>query len=161
MPWYCAFSLCHGIELYRPCLQYENMTDFKFDNPAFDSDNLDVGDEETMLIDPTEDVGIGADDSTGTTGTRVAQSLQQELLQTTIDDCYNDLAEQGLTPTLGQYTTKFEFFGDGRLRLKAYTQHRSRKLKDGEASFIHNHRWPAWWENSDRRGAGVPRLGST
>ena len=77
------------------------MADFEFDNPAFDSDNLDVGDEETMLIDPTDDVGIGADDGTGTTGTRVAQSLQQELLQKTIDDYYNDLAKQGLTLTLG------------------------------------------------------------
>ena len=96
------------------------MADFEFDNPAFDSDNLDVGDEETTLIDPTDDVDIGADVGTGTTGTPVAQSLWQELLQTTIDDYYNALAEQGLIPALGRDTTKFELVGDGRSRMKAY-----------------------------------------
>ena len=44
------------------------MADFEFDNRTFDSDNLDVGDEETMLIDPTDDVDIGADVGIGTTG---------------------------------------------------------------------------------------------
>ena len=52
------------------------MADFEFDSRAFDSDDVDVDDDETMLIDSTDDVGIGADVGTGTTGTRVAQSLQ-------------------------------------------------------------------------------------
>ena len=47
------------------------------------------------------------------------RSLQQELLQTAVDDYYNAAAEAGLTPSLGRDPGKFELV-DGRIRLKAY-----------------------------------------
>ena len=89
------------------------MADFEFDNRTFDSDGVDVDDEETMLIDPTDDVDIGADVGIGTTEARVPQSLQQELLQTTIDDYYNALAEQGLTPPWVETQQNLSFLATG------------------------------------------------
>lgn len=46
-------------------------------------------------------------------------SLQQELLKTAVDDYYNQIQKQGLTPALGRDPGKFVLV-DGRLRLKAY-----------------------------------------
>ena len=95
------------------------MADFEFDNPAFDRDDDvdDDVDDETPLIEPNSDIGVGTEGSTA--GGRV-QSLQQELLQTTVDNYYEALANnQELTPPLGRDVTKFELV-DGRLRLKAY-----------------------------------------
>ena len=50
----------------------------------------------------------------------IAGPLQQELIQTAVDDYYNSLAQRtGQTPALGCDYSKFELI-DGRLRLKAY-----------------------------------------
>ena len=47
--------------------------------------------------------------------------LQQKVLQIAVDDCYNNLAEQGLTPPLGRDVKRFELTNSGRqLRLKIY-----------------------------------------
>ena len=51
--------------------------------------------------------------------TQTSLSLQQELLQTTVDDYYNQLQRESLTPALGRDHGRFELV-DGRLRLKAY-----------------------------------------
>lgn len=90
-----------------------------------------------MDLDPEESGGgfidddpadIYDDDSFGTTGTLTPSvrphdagglSLQQELLQTAVNDYYNAQAEKGLTPALGRDYTKFELVA-GKLRLKAY-----------------------------------------
>lgn len=72
------------------------MADFEFDNPTFDPDDYD--DDEEVDPNPVANVdevdpnpvtgdGIGA-------GTRVP-SLQQELLQTAVDNYYDTLANQG------------------------------------------------------------------
>lgn len=96
------------------------MADFDIDNPVFDHDNVEqIDDDEAPLIDPTGDlpsVGQGQD-TQGATANNV--SLQQELLQTAVDDYYNALVERGLTPALGRDTTKFKL-DRGQLRLKAY-----------------------------------------
>ena len=92
------------------------MADFDFDNPAFDPDvDADDFDEvvDQLPVDPNDDVtGIGEGSGAGT---RV-QSLQQELLQTAVDNYYNALE---FTPSLGRDVSKFELV-DGRVRLKAY-----------------------------------------
>ena len=51
-------------------------------------------------------------------GTRV-HYLQHEVLKTAVNNYYNTLAKQGLSPELGRNMTNFELV-DGRLRLKAY-----------------------------------------
>ena len=51
--------------------------------------------------------------------TQTSLSLQQELLQTTVDDYYNRLQRESLTAALGRDPGRFELV-DGRLRLKAY-----------------------------------------
>ena len=101
------------------------MADFDFDNPAFDIDDVDevnddyednIGDDDmlsTALV-PRQEVSAGS-------GTAVIPSLRQELLQAAVDDYYNALAEEGLTPALGRDTTKFELV-EGQLRLKAYPE---------------------------------------
>ena len=88
-----------------------HMADIDFDDPAFDVDD-DVDndvDVQDALLDPVVSVAGS---------TAGVQSLQHELLQTAVDDYYNALAEQGITP-IGRDPTKFELVG-GRLRLKAY-----------------------------------------
>jgi len=101
------------------------MADFDFDNPAFDIDDVDevnddyddsIGNDDilsTALV-PRQEVSAGS-------GTAVIPSLRQELLQAAVDDYYNALAEEGLTPALGRDTTKFELV-EGQLRLKAYPE---------------------------------------
>ena len=94
------------------------MDDIDFDNPAFDrADNVDDFEDEEVdpfIMAPSDDAGIGEGSGAGT---RV-QPLQQEVLQTAVDNYYDTLAKQGLTPSLGRDIAKFELV-DGRLRLKA------------------------------------------
>ena len=99
---------------------FNTMADFDIDNPAFEPDDWeeDIGDDDvlsTSLQDPYDDVvkQLSSD------RTAVQTSLQLELLQTAVDDYYNKLQQQGLTPALGRDPGKFELV-DGRLRLKAY-----------------------------------------
>ena len=99
------------------------MADFDIDNPVFEPDDWEenIGDDDvlsTLLHDddgasPSERVTIDG------TSTSVTLSLQQELLQTAVDDYYNAAAEAGLTPSLGRDPGKFELV-DGQIRLKAY-----------------------------------------
>ena len=95
-----------------------------FDNPVFEPDDWeeDIGDDDvltTSLHDPDFD-GMSSERVTiDGTSTSVTSSLQQELLQTAVDDYYNAAAEAGLTPSLGKDPGKFELV-DGQIRLKAY-----------------------------------------
>ena len=97
-----------------------------FDNPTFEPDGWeeDIGDEDvdvsstTSLLDPVAE-GNGMPSEGATTHSSATSSLQQELLQTAVDDYYNAAAEAGLTPSLGRDPGKFELV-DGRIRLKAY-----------------------------------------
>ena len=95
------------------------MADFDFDNPTFAPEAWedDIGDDDalsTSLHDPDVD-GMASDGATVQTS-----SLQQELLQSAVDDYYNQLLQQDLTPALGRDPGKFELLADGPLRLKAY-----------------------------------------
>ena len=102
------------------------MAAFDIDNPAFQPDDWeeDIGDDDvlsTSLHDddgasPSERVTIDRDEVATTSATL---SLQQELLQTAVDNYYNAAAEAGLTPSLGRDPGKFELV-DGQIRLKAY-----------------------------------------
>lgn len=102
-----------------------------FENPAFEPDF----DEEFEVDDTWESEepsgAFGEDIPVGTSKDNPAspqqyplatgtQSLQQELLQTAVDDYYNALAEEGFTPALGRDTKKFQLTGDGQLRLRAF-----------------------------------------
>ena len=97
-----------------------------FDNPTFEPDGWeeDIGDEDvdvsstTSLLDPVAE-GNGMPSEGATTQSSATSSLQQELLQTAVDDYYNAAAEAGLTPSLGRDPGKFELV-DGRIWLKAY-----------------------------------------
>ena len=90
------------------------MADFDVDNPAFEPDDWeeDIGDHDVLSTSLHDDMS-----SEG--ATIQTSSLQQELLQTAVDDYYNQLQQQGLTPSRGRDSGKFELV-DGRLRLKAY-----------------------------------------
>ena len=89
------------------------MADFDIDNPVFEPDDWEenIGDDDvlsTLLHDddgasPSERVTIDG------TSTSVTLSLQQELLQTAVDDYYNAAAEAGLTPSLGRDPGKFSW----------------------------------------------------
>ena len=99
------------------------MADFDINNPAFEPDDWeeDIGDDNglsTSLLDPAAE-GNGMPSEGATIQTPATPSLQQELLQTAVDDYYNAAAKAGLTPSLGRDPGKFELV-DGRLRLKAY-----------------------------------------
>ena len=97
-----------------------------FDNPLFEPDDWeDIGDDDvdvsstTSLHNPDVD-GMSSERVTiHGTSTSATSSLQQELLQTAVDDYYNAAAEVGLTPSLGRDRGKFELV-DGQIRLKAY-----------------------------------------
>ena len=90
-----------------------------FDNPAFDPDNVELVDDVDMpLIKPDGDTIVPSATDVGVRSS-AQQSLQQELLQTAVDDYYNTLTEKGLNPALGRDVTRFTLF-DGRLRLKAF-----------------------------------------
>ena len=89
------------------------MADLDVDNPAFEPYDWeeDIGGEDvlsTSLHDHMSSEGA----------TIQTWSLQQELLRTAVDDYYNQLQQQGLTPALSRDSGKFELV-DGRLRLKA------------------------------------------
>ena len=95
-----------------------------FDNPAFDIDGVNENWEEDIGDDDVLSTSLhDADDTSGVNsmGTSIQTSLQQELLQTAVDDYYNQLGREGLTPALGREPGRFELVG-GRLRLKAYPQ---------------------------------------
>ena len=96
------------------------MADFDIDNPAFEPDDWeeDIGDDDVLSTSLHDDDGTSSSERV-TIQTSGTLSLQQELLQTTVDDYYNAAAEVGLTPALGRDPGKFELV-DGRLRLKAY-----------------------------------------
>ena len=132
------------------------MDDFDFDNPAFDRDDDvdDFDDEEVdpLLVNPNDVTGIG--DGSGA-GTRVL-SLQQELLQTAVDNYYDTLANQGLSPALGRDMTKFELV-DGRLRLKAFPSIRLVNLRTGGPPRFQRCGQTAWWGKGDP-GPGFPGL---
>ena len=92
-----------------------------FDNPAFDIDGVNENWEEDIGDDDVLSTSLhDADDTSGVNsmGTSIQTSLQQELLQTAVDDYYNQLGREGLTPALGREPGRFELVG-GRLRLKA------------------------------------------
>ena len=103
------------------------MADFDFDNPVFEPDDWeeDIGEDDvlsTSLHDPdVDDDGTSSSERVTIDGTSTSAtlSLQQELLQTAVDDYYNAAAEAGLTPSLGRDPGKFELV-DGQIRLKAY-----------------------------------------
>ena len=90
------------------------MADFNVDNPAFESDDWeeDIGGDDVLSTSLHDDMS-----SEG--ATIQTSSLQQELLQTAVDDYYNQFQRESLTPALGRDHGKFELV-DGRLRLKAY-----------------------------------------
>ena len=94
------------------------MADFDIDNPVFEPDDWEenIGDDDVLSTSLHD-----ADDTSGVNsmGTSIQTSLQQELLQTAVDDYYNAAAEAGLTPSLGRDPGKFELV-DGQIRLKAY-----------------------------------------
>ena len=98
-----------------------------FDNPVFEPDDWeeDIDDDDvlsTSLHDPDFD-GMSSERVTiDGTSTSATSSLQQELLQTAVDDYYNAAAEAGLTPSLGKDPGKFELVDgqNGQIRLKAY-----------------------------------------
>ena len=96
------------------------MADFDIDNPAFEPDDWeeDIGDDDVLSTSLHDDDGTSSSERV-TIQTSGTLSLQQELLQTAVDDYYNAAAEAGLTPALGRDPGKFELV-DGRLRLKAY-----------------------------------------
>ena len=103
------------------------MADFDFDNPVFEPDDWeeDIGEDDvlsTSLHDPdVDDDGTSSSERVTIDGTSTSATLllQQELLQTAVDDYYNAAAEAGLTPSLGRDPGKFELV-DGQIRLKAY-----------------------------------------
>ena len=102
------------------------MADFDIDNPVFEPDDWeeDIGDDDVLSTSLHDDDGASPSDLAGGvtidgTPTSATLSLQQELLQTAVDDYYNAAAEAGLKPSLGRDPRKFELV-DGRLRLKAY-----------------------------------------
>lgn len=110
-----------------------------FDNPAFEEDV--VFDEDGESIDD-ERHGVPAEGSadavvspvpahTDAAGSAVA-SLQQELIQTSVDDYYNSLAQRGLAPALGRDYSKFEWTTAGKLRLKASPNINLTNVQTGE-----------------------------
>ena len=104
------------------------MADFDIDNPVFEPDDWeeDIGEDDvlsTSLHDPdVDDDGTSSSERVTIDGTSrsATSSLQQELLQTAVDDYYNAAAEAGLTPSLGKDPGKFELVRAGQIRLKAY-----------------------------------------
>ena len=66
--------------------------------------------DEPLIIPPVEQ---------GQPGQRL-DAQQQELLQTAVNDYYQAMEDQGITPALGGDTTKFELDINGQLWLKAY-----------------------------------------
>ena len=122
-------SLQHVIarSLYWTRAAYFDMADFDIDNPVFEPDDWEenIGDDDvlsTSLHDPdVDDDGTSSSERVTIDGTSTSAtlSLQQELLQTAVDDYYNAAAEAGLTPSLGRDPGKFELV-DGPIRLKAY-----------------------------------------
>ena len=99
------------------------MADFDIDNPAFEPNDWeeDIGDDDVLSTSLHDDDGTSSSKrvTIDCTPTSATLSLQQELLQTAVDDYYNAAAEAGLTPALGRDPGKFELV-DGRLQLKAY-----------------------------------------
>ena len=94
-----------------------------FDNPAFEPDDWEenIGDDDVLSTSLHDDDGASPSERVTIDGTSTSAtlSLQQELLQTAVDDYYNAAAEAGLTPSLGRDPGKFELV-DGQIRLKAY-----------------------------------------
>ena len=75
------------------------MEDCEFDNPAFEPQQIDED-----FVDPdilSGDLLPVAQQQVGKGTTVINVALQKELVQTTIDDYYNSLAEQVLTPAFG------------------------------------------------------------
>ena len=99
------------------------MADFDFDNPVFEPDDWEenIGDDDVLSTSLHDDDGPSPSERVTIDGTSTSAtlSLQQELLQTAVDDYYNAAAEAGLTPSLGRDPGKFELV-DGQIRLKAY-----------------------------------------
>ena len=99
------------------------MADFDIDNPVFEPDDWEenIGDDDVLSTSLHDDDGPSPSERVTIDGTSTSEtlSLQQELLQTAVDDYYNAAAEAGLTPSLGRDPGKFELV-DGQIRLKAY-----------------------------------------
>ncbi|WP_215897628.1 hypothetical protein, partial [Acinetobacter baumannii] len=89
---------------------FENLTFEREDTEEPDDVTLGVIDG-TSIIDPTIDAGPAT--------TVTSLTLQQEILQTAVDDYYNALARKGQTPALGRDYSRFELVR-GQLRLKAH-----------------------------------------
>jgi len=97
------------------------MADFEFENPVFDEDDIDIDEPIDPPIDPSIDFAPPIDPSIDfAPGDRV-QPLQQELLQTAVDQYYDALSEQGFTPSTGRDYSKFELVR-GELRLRAHPE---------------------------------------
>ena len=91
------------------------MANFDVDNPAFEPDDW----EENIGGDDVLSTWLHDDMSSEGATTKTSLSLQQELLQTTVDDYYNQLQRESLTPALCRDPGRFELV-DGQLRQKAY-----------------------------------------
>ena len=102
------------------------MADFDIDNPVFEPDDWeeDIGEDDVLSTSLHDDDGASPSERVTIDGTSTSatSSLQQELLQTAVDDYYNAAAEAGLTPSLGKDPGKFELVDgqNGQIRLKAY-----------------------------------------
>ena len=101
----------------------------EFDNPVFDPEEvveIDEDDDTIIVDDPVPSAGRTTTDPSGPS---TYMSLQQELLQTALNDYYIALAEKGYTPALGRDNTKFELV-EGRFRLNAYPNERITNIKN-------------------------------
>lgn len=101
------------------------MADFDLDEffpEVSERDDLDEVDDETSFIDDpavpllSGEVANGVQASTS----GLQASLEQELLQSAVDDYYNAQAKRGFTPATGRDYTKFILDKKGRLCLKAH-----------------------------------------
>ena len=100
----------------------------EFHNPSFDPEKVvEIDDNDDTIIVDDPDLSTGRT-TTDPSGPSTHVSLQQELLQTAVDEYYNVIAEKGYTPVLGHDSTKFELV-EGRLRLKANPNERIINIK--------------------------------
>jgi hypothetical protein len=106
-------------------MEFDNPTfeEKAFDDPKFEDEYID---DDPFVTDPLPDDARAR----GATTDRPL-SLQQELLQSAVDDYYNELARRGLTPAVGRDHGKFELVA-GKLRLKAYPNIDLTNVQTGE-----------------------------
>ena len=93
------------------------MADFDFD-PFDVTEPDDVEEPSTVTVGTTDIDTAPGSQVVGATSATLSEQ-QQDLVQTAVDDYYNNLQSEGLIPSLGRDYSKFELVG-GRLRLKGY-----------------------------------------